>query len=127
MNRRSFLTTTGALAASAPLASRLLAADTKKSPAPAAPATAPAAANQPPPLSPRFGDGRDWWFEKRFGMFVHWGLSSIEGWHEQDQWRRRLPRACTHHRRVLRRATCTAALMRAGASESRGQSSSGVY
>ena len=44
-------------------------------------------------LAPRFGDGRDWWFEKRFGMFVHWGLYSINGWHEQDQWRRRIPRA----------------------------------
>lgn len=44
-------------------------------------------------LAPRFGDGRDWWFEKRFGMFIHWGLYSIDGWHEQDQWRRRIPRA----------------------------------
>ena len=25
----------------------------------------------------RFGDGRDWFFEKRFGMFVHWGLYAI--------------------------------------------------
>ena len=24
---------------------------------------------------------------KRFGMFVHWGLYAIEGWHEQMQWR----------------------------------------
>lgn len=30
-------------------------------------------------LAPRFGDGRDWWFEKRLGMFVHWGLYAIEG------------------------------------------------
>ena len=44
-------------------------------------------------LAPRFGDGRDWWFEKRFGMFIHWGIYSINGWHEQDQWRRRIPRA----------------------------------
>lgn len=43
-------------------------------------------------LAPRFGDGRDWFFEKRFGMFVHWGLYSIHGWHEQEQWRRRVPR-----------------------------------
>lgn len=40
----------------------------------------------------RFGDGRDWFFEKRFGMFVHWGLYSIPGWHEQHQWRARVPR-----------------------------------
>jgi alpha-L-fucosidase len=41
----------------------------------------------------RFGDGRDWFFEKRFGMFVHWGLYSIPAWHEQYQWRARIPRA----------------------------------
>ena len=40
----------------------------------------------------RFGDGRDWFFQKRYGLFVHWGLYSIESWHEQDQWRRRIPR-----------------------------------
>ena len=42
---------------------------------------------------PRFGDGRDWFFETRYGMFVHWGLYSIPGWHEQHQWRARVPRA----------------------------------
>jgi alpha-L-fucosidase len=41
----------------------------------------------------RFGDGRDWFFEKRFGMFVHWGLYAIPGWHEQHQWRARVPRS----------------------------------
>lgn len=41
----------------------------------------------------RFGDGRDWFFGKRFGMFVHWGLYSIPGWHEQHQWRARIARA----------------------------------
>ncbi len=41
----------------------------------------------------RFGDGRDWFFEKRFGMFVHWGIYSIPAWHEQHQWRGRVPRA----------------------------------
>lgn len=44
------------------------------------------------PAPPRFGDGRDWFFENRFGMFVHWGLYSILGWHEQHQWRGRMPR-----------------------------------
>lgn len=24
---------------------------------------------------------------KRFGMFIHWGLYAIRGWHEQEQWR----------------------------------------
>ncbi len=42
---------------------------------------------------PRFDDGRDWFFERRYGMFVHWGLYSIPGWHEQHQWRARVPRA----------------------------------
>jgi alpha-L-fucosidase len=42
---------------------------------------------------PRFGDGRDWFFERRYGMFVHWGIYSIPGWHEQHQWRARVPRA----------------------------------
>ena len=40
----------------------------------------------------RFGDGRDWFFEQRYGMFVHWGLYSIPGWHEQHQWRGRVGR-----------------------------------
>jgi alpha-L-fucosidase len=41
----------------------------------------------------RFGDARDWFFERRFGMFVHWGLYAIPAWHEQIQWRRSIPRA----------------------------------
>jgi len=41
----------------------------------------------------RFGDGREWLFEKRFGMFVHWGIYAVAGWHEQMQWRGRVPRA----------------------------------
>jgi len=40
----------------------------------------------------RFGDGRDWFYEKRFGMFIHWGIYSIPAWHEQHQWRARVPR-----------------------------------
>jgi alpha-L-fucosidase len=41
---------------------------------------------------PKFGDGRDWFFEKKFGLFIHWGLYSILGWHEQHQWRARVER-----------------------------------
>ena len=26
-------------------------------------------------------------------MFIHWGIYSIPGWHEQHQWRARVPRA----------------------------------
>ncbi|MBC8101535.1 MAG: alpha-L-fucosidase [Cytophagales bacterium] len=40
----------------------------------------------------RFHDARDWFFEKRFGLFIHWGLYAIHGWHEQEQWRHRVPR-----------------------------------
>jgi alpha-L-fucosidase len=40
-----------------------------------------------------FGDGRDWFMERRFGLFVHWGLYAIPAWHEQHQWRGGVPRA----------------------------------
>jgi len=40
----------------------------------------------------RFGDGRDWFFRRRLGLFVHWGLYAIPGWHEQHQWRGEVPR-----------------------------------
>lgn len=35
----------------------------------------------------KFNDGRDWFFEKRFGLFIHWGIYSIGGIHEQELWR----------------------------------------
>jgi alpha-L-fucosidase len=73
MNRRHFLG-----AAAAPLLPQI-------APSQAAPA--------PLPLVPRFGDGRDWWFRRRFGLFLHWGLYSIHGFQEQEQWRARVPRA----------------------------------
>ncbi len=41
----------------------------------------------------RFNDGRDWFFDKRFGLFVHWGLYAIPAWHEQIQWRQNMARA----------------------------------
>ena len=41
----------------------------------------------------QFGDARDWVFEKRFGLFLHWGLYSLGEWHEQAQWRGRIPLA----------------------------------
>jgi alpha-L-fucosidase len=87
MNRRTFLGSAGTLLAASAVTPRLLAANTKGMTSETA---APPAGV--PPLAPRFGDGRDWWFERRFGLFVHWGLYAIEGWHEQDQWRRRIPR-----------------------------------
>ncbi len=41
----------------------------------------------------RFHDGRDWFFECRFGMFVHWGLYALTEWHEQARWRQGIPKA----------------------------------
>lgn len=40
----------------------------------------------------RFYDERDWFLQKRFGLFIHWGLYSIPAWHEQILWRGRMPR-----------------------------------
>lgn len=34
-----------------------------------------------------------WFARPRFGLFIHFGLYAIDGWHEQDQMRRRIPRA----------------------------------
>ncbi|MCL6457901.1 MAG: alpha-L-fucosidase [Gorillibacterium sp.] len=38
-------------------------------------------------MIPRFKDGRDVFFERRWGMFIHWGLYAIPAWHEQILWR----------------------------------------
>ncbi len=45
-----------------------------------------------PKLVKRFVDAMDWFFQKRFCIFVHWGVYSILGWHEQHQWRARVSR-----------------------------------
>lgn len=42
-------------------------------------------------MTMRFGDGRDAFFANRFGLFVHWGLYAIDGWHEQALQRRPVP------------------------------------
>ncbi len=34
----------------------------------------------------------EWFSARKLGLFLHFGLYSIEGWHEQDQMRRRIPR-----------------------------------
>ncbi|MDR3707967.1 MAG: alpha-L-fucosidase [Capsulimonadaceae bacterium] len=38
-----------------------------------------------------FNDLRDWFVQKQFGLFIHWGLYAIPGWHEQHQMRARAP------------------------------------
>lgn len=83
--RRDFLHALPVLAAAPALSGTLAAASMSRN--------LPAADAGRPSSIPRFGDGRDWFFEKRFGLFVHWGLYSINAWHEQDQWRRRIPRS----------------------------------
>ncbi len=47
----------------------------------------------PSPAPERFNDERDWFFERRLGMFVHWGLYALPGWHEQTQWRQNVARS----------------------------------
>jgi alpha-L-fucosidase len=83
MKRRTFVETiSGMMAASAlPAFPRMAMAAAEGVPHPAASAAAP-----------RFGDGRDWFFEKRFGLLLHWGIYAIPGWHEQHQWRARVAR-----------------------------------
>ncbi len=85
MNRRLFLQAVGGavtVASLPPVRGRVMAAEIPNL----------AVASGRPKLIPRFADGRDWFFQKRFGMFIHWGLYSILGWHEQHQWRARVPR-----------------------------------
>ena len=84
MNRRKFIHTVSTLAAASALPPARQFAAAQANAAPATP--------RPKGIA-RFGDGRDWFFEKRFGMFVHWGIYAIAGWHEQHQWRARVPRA----------------------------------
>lgn len=86
MHRRHFVQTLTGLSAATALPGL--------SPLATAAAADPAASSAAKPNRPipRFGDGRDWFFENRFGMFVHWGLYAIPGWHEQHQWRGRVPR-----------------------------------
>ncbi len=36
-------------------------------------------------------DPRNWFSQKRFGMFVHWGLYAVHGLHEQEIWRYHVP------------------------------------
>ena len=76
LTRKDFLKAAAAALAAVPMRAR-------------ASSTAPAPqTNHIPP-----GDPRCWWFDARFGMFIHWGLYAINGWHEQEQWRRAIPRA----------------------------------
>lgn len=43
-------------------------------------------------MIPKFHDARDVFFERRFGLFIHWGLYAIPAWHEQILWRGKMKR-----------------------------------
>jgi hypothetical protein len=36
--------------------------------------------------APRFNDGRDWFMQKRFGLFTHWGIFSVAGWDSEEMY-----------------------------------------
>lgn len=44
-------------------------------------------------MIPKFNDARDVFFERKLGMFIHWGLYCIPAWHEQILWRSDYKRA----------------------------------
>ncbi len=35
----------------------------------------------------KFNDSRDWFFERRYGLFIHWGIYAVGGRHEQEIYR----------------------------------------
>jgi alpha-L-fucosidase len=45
-----------------------------------------------PMLVKRYGDKRDWFFDKPFGLFIHWSLYAIPAWQEQVIWRTKYKR-----------------------------------
>ena len=49
-----------------------------------------------------FGDGKGL-FNQRLGMFVHWGIYSVNGWHEQEEMRGKMPRS--EYEKVVERFT----------------------
>ena len=42
---------------------------------------------------PRFKDGRDWFMEKRFGLFAHWGIFSVAGLDNEEMYHQQMTRA----------------------------------
>ncbi|MBR2372685.1 MAG: alpha-L-fucosidase [Lentisphaeria bacterium] len=42
-------------------------------------------------MQKQFNDARKWFHEKRYGMFVHWGIYAVGGRHEQEQMRYHVP------------------------------------
>ena len=39
-----------------------------------------------------FNDDRDRFFQNRFGLFIHWGIYAVAGWHEQHGYRKNVDR-----------------------------------
>ena len=50
------------------------------------------ASAEPTSAAQLFKDGKGL-FNRRLGMFVHWGIYSVDGYHEQQRWRQRIGRA----------------------------------
>jgi hypothetical protein len=46
-----------------------------------------------PRRPPRFNDSRDWFMEKRFGLFAHWGIFSVAGWDSEEMYLKGMTRA----------------------------------
>ena len=44
-------------------------------------------------MQKKFSDARKWFHEKRYGMFVHWGIYALGARHEQEQMRYHVPAA----------------------------------
>ena len=42
---------------------------------------------------PRFNDGRDWFMQKRFGLFTHWGIYSVGEWDTVEMYMKGMTRA----------------------------------
>jgi len=82
----------GALASPARLAGDAVATKDNGGVTPAQSAPAPATAENPFPRKAAFHDGRDWFLQKRFGMFVHWGIFSVAGYDTEELIDKRTPR-----------------------------------
>jgi hypothetical protein len=50
---------------------------------------------------PHSESGRHWeMFDRRIGLFLHWGIYSVNGWHEQEEMRRKVNRGSMRSRQI---------------------------
>ena len=89
------------LAMAGPVGAMLTGAGAKGASSLAADQAEPAKPKEPAPTPwentprrpPRFNDGRDWFLQKRFGMFAHWGIFSVAGWDSEEMYLKGMTRA----------------------------------